>query len=148
MKTAKDVFHHMVEKTTPWIADLADTLSWKDDHRAYSVLRAVLHTLRDRMPVDEVAQFGAQLPSLLRGVYYEGWHPAGKPLRIRHKKDFLEAVWIQLNRPDDIDLEVAALAVFRLLANRISSAEMDDIAHCLPKEIRELMASEVPVAKK
>jgi len=142
MKTAKEVFEHMVETTMPWVCDLADTLGWADDHRAYSLLRAVLHTLRDRMPLEHVAQFGAQLPCLIRGAYYEGWHPAGKPLKFRHKDEFIQAVSQQMNRPDEINFEVAVPAVFWLLSTRMGSGEMKSVAHCLPKEIRELIPSE------
>ena len=26
---------------------------------------------------------------LVRGFYYEGWHPHGKPVKERHKEEFL-----------------------------------------------------------
>jgi len=42
-----------------------------DERRAYNALRAVLHALRDRLTTEEIAQFGAQLPTFVRGVYYE-----------------------------------------------------------------------------
>jgi uncharacterized protein (DUF2267 family) len=38
-------------------------------------LRATLHALRDRLIIDEVAQLSAQLPMLIRGLYYKGWDP-------------------------------------------------------------------------
>jgi uncharacterized protein (DUF2267 family) len=73
-----------------------------DRRRAYRALAAVLHALRDRLTVDEVAQLGAQLPILVRGLYYDQWHhPAGKPDRLRHKEEFLAAVaagWMTSDR--------------------------------------------------
>jgi hypothetical protein len=46
-----------------------------------------------QLPADEVAQLGAQLPILMRGLYYDQWHhPAGKPERLRHGEEFLAAV--------------------------------------------------------
>ena len=44
-------------------------------------MRATLHALRDRLTVEEAAQFAAQLPMLIRGFYYEGWNPTDKPVR-------------------------------------------------------------------
>ncbi len=59
-----------------------------DRHAAYRVLRAVLHALRDRLTVAETVDLGAQLPMLIRGLYYEGWTPNDKPLRERTREKF------------------------------------------------------------
>ena len=50
----------------------AAALGTDDRQDAYRAVRGVLHTLRDRLPVEESAQLAAQLPTLLRGVFYEG----------------------------------------------------------------------------
>jgi len=62
--------------------------NWQDPRKAYQALRSTLHTLRDRLTVDEVAQLAAQLPMLVRGFYYEGWDPTGKPLKVRDLESF------------------------------------------------------------
>ena len=49
-------------------------MDWDDKHRAYRLLRATLHALRDRLTAHEAVQFGAQLPMFIRGFYYDGWH--------------------------------------------------------------------------
>lgn len=136
--TGLKVFDHTIHLSDTWLKELTTLLGWTDRQSAYAALRSVLHALRDRMGVDEAAQLGAQLPMLLRGVYYEGWHPAGKPRKDRHKAQFFEHVRAELRRDGNFDPEPVVEAVFELLANRISVGEIDDIKGLLPREIREL----------
>ena len=136
--TALDVFETTVQKTNRWLNELMQVMGLKDRHRAYLALRAVLHALRDRLTVEEVAQFGAQLPMLIRGFYYEGWDPTGKPLRLRHKEQFLTRIEQEVSGDDCIDAELVARAVFTLLAKRVSEGEIEDVKETLPIEIRNL----------
>jgi uncharacterized protein (DUF2267 family) len=140
--TGLEVFDRTIHKTNIWLKDLMETLDCGDRHEAYLALRATLHALRDRLTIEEVAQFAAQLPMLIRGFYYEGWDPTGKPLKERHKNDFLIRINEEL-RPNGIDAEEAARAVFVVLASRISEGEIEDIEHVLPRDIRDLWPSKV-----
>src|SRR2546425_7085375 len=54
-------------QTNEWLNDVMNALSSRDQHQAYAAMRATRHALRDRLTVEEVAQFGAQLPMLIRG---------------------------------------------------------------------------------
>ena len=136
--TSIDVFETTLHKTNRWLKELMEELDWQDQHAAYLAMRATLHALRDRLTVEEVAQLGAQLPMLIRGLYYEGWDPTGKPVRERRVEGFL--VWIAQHFPDRalVDPEVIARAVFRTLARRVSEGEIEDVKHVLPAGIREL----------
>ncbi|TMB45162.1 MAG: DUF2267 domain-containing protein, partial [Deltaproteobacteria bacterium] len=87
--TGLEVFDTTLQKTNSWLKELMGILGSQDRHMAYLALRATLHALRDRLTVEEVAHLGAQLPMLIRGFYYEGWDPTGKPLRVRRKEEFL-----------------------------------------------------------
>jgi uncharacterized protein (DUF2267 family) len=118
-----------------------------DDRRlAYTSLRAVMHALRDRLPVEEVAQFGAQLPMLIRGFYYEGWNPTGKPVTSRHKDEFLAWIEDELRTNLPIDAEFIARAAFKVIADNVTQGEIEDVEHIMPKELRELWpSSNVPV---
>jgi uncharacterized protein (DUF2267 family) len=48
--------------------------------------------VRDRIGPENAVHLGAQLPMLIRGFYYEGWHFAGTPAKLRHMDDFLDYV--------------------------------------------------------
>jgi len=63
-----------------------------DRQRCYHALRAVLFTLRYRLTADKAARLAAQLPMPVRGIYYEGYTPAGKQDRIRSRERFLKKI--------------------------------------------------------
>ena len=136
--TGLDVFDTTLHKTNIWLNNLMQVLGWPDRHKAYLALRTTLHALRDRLTLEEVAQLSAQLPMLIRGFYYEGWDPTGKPLRVRHKEQFLARIAQPFRGDDSVDPERVAHAVFTVLAKRVSAGEIEDVKHVLPAEIREL----------
>jgi len=80
---------HTVQLTHIWINDLDTRLGWDNKHRSYRLLRTVLQAVRDWLPINEAVDLGAQLPALLRGVYYERWRPATTPVKQRSKADFI-----------------------------------------------------------
>jgi uncharacterized protein (DUF2267 family) len=135
--TGLEVFDTTLQKTNSWLKELMEEMSW-DRHKAYQALRAVLHALRDRLTVEEVAELGAQLPMLIRGIYYEGWDPTGKPVKQRHREQFLARIREYFKTDDDVDPETIARAVFCLLSKRVTSGEIEDVKHILPREIRDL----------
>jgi uncharacterized protein (DUF2267 family) len=136
--TGLRAFDSTVEKTHIWLNELLEDLGWGEDRqKAYAVLRAALHALRDRLTVDQAAHLGAQLPMLIRGFYYEGWVPSDKPLRQRSKEEFLENVQRDIADPS-IDVEEATRAVFRLLDRRISEGEIGTIRNSMPSAVKQL----------
>jgi len=135
--TGLEVFDETLHKTNTWLKEIAQELS-VDRHGAYQVLRAVLHSLRDRLMINEAADLGDQLPMLIRGIYYEAWHPAGKPDKIRSRDEFLTGITTRIAMKQSIDAENAARAVFRTLENHVSPGEIRDVIHVLPEEIRTL----------
>jgi uncharacterized protein (DUF2267 family) len=136
--TGLDVFDTTVQKTNTWFNDLMQLLPGRDKRAAYRALRVVLHALRDRLTVEEVAQLGAQLPMLIRGFYYEGWDPTRKPLKLRKREEFLARIEQELWSDDRIGPEEAARAVFALLSQRVTEGEIEDVKHLLTADIRDL----------
>jgi uncharacterized protein (DUF2267 family) len=136
--TGLEVFDDTVHKTNTWLKGIEQELG-PDRRRAYQALRAVLHCLRDRLPIDEAAQLGDQLPMLIRGIYFEAWHPAGKPERIRSREEFLSCVDAHLPKAArPIDPKDAARAVFQVLERHVSAGEVLDVVQALPEQIRAL----------
>ncbi len=126
-----------VQAAQDWVQDLKQRLAWQDAERVYLALLAALHALRDCLPRDEAAYVGSHLPPLLRGLYYEGWHPAGtRPSRSRDA--FLARIHDGLHRDPGIDPEQVARAVFALLAARLPAAELEDAKAATPKTLHNL----------
>src|SRR5262249_44622070 len=123
-----------IHTTNIWLEELG----WEDRRRAYQALRAVLHALRDRLTVAEVADLGAQLPLLIRGLYYEGWTPQEKSVKQRKREDFLAHIAATFRDHWEVYPEGVAWAVFKVLARHVSAGEIWDVLHVLPAEIRSL----------
>lgn len=136
--TRANIFDHTVRATNTWLKELKERTGWVDHQQVYHALRTVLHVLRDHLALDEVAALGAQFPLLIRGVYYEGWHPAGKPVRDRHASDFLTRVAKEFFGDWQADPAMVTRAVFGLLTGHLSSGEVREIRSTLPHQIRAL----------
>jgi uncharacterized protein (DUF2267 family) len=136
--TGLDVFDTTLQKTHSFLDDLMESLDWFDKHKAYRAARVTLHALRDRLTVAEVAHLGAQLPMLLRGIYYEGWRPGADPVKVRHKEQFLAHIGEQFPGDPEADPERIARAVFLVLESRVAAGEIQDVKHVLPAELRTL----------
>ncbi len=122
--------------TEGWLDDLMRNLAWHDRRRSWSVLLAVLHALRDCLGRNEAIYLGAQLPLLLRGFYYEGWHPGGR--RSTSRDSFLERIRDALKHDVAVDAEQVARAVMALLARRVPAAELEDAKAATPPAIHGL----------
>lgn len=129
-----------VYETESWIDGLMRRLGWHDRERAYLALLATLHALRDSLPRDEAIYLAAQLPPLLRGLYYEGWHPAARPLT-KSRSAFLARIHDGVHRDPGIDPEQVARAVFAMLAERLPPAEVEDARAATPSALHNLWPS-------
>jgi uncharacterized protein (DUF2267 family) len=129
------VFDHSVQETNVWLKAVAEELPL-DRHEAYIALRVVLHALRDRLPPEVAVHFGAQLPALMRGFYYEGWHMAGKPTKERHVEEFADHVLREL--PPQFPLDALSRGVFEILWEKLGPGEFAKLVDHLPVSLRTL----------
>lgn len=105
------VFDKTLQTTNIWLDDLmAD--QGPDRQLAWHVLGAVLHTLRDRLPIDLAAHLSAQLPPrarrLLRSIRS---FQTTRPLPFLD--EFLEQVNDELSSTHPVDAKEAVRSVFR-----------------------------------
>lgn len=128
-----------IEKTYEWLKAVDDIMDLGDDRdRAYHLSRAVLHALRDRLPVEEANDLAAQLPLVLKGVFFDGYKPAGKPDKFKTKEDFIERVKSGFVGIGDEEAEEATDAVLTVLQAAISEGEIGDVIGNMPKNLKDL----------
>jgi uncharacterized protein (DUF2267 family) len=129
---------HTVQETNVWLKAVEEELQLENRQQAYNALRAVLHGLRDRVPPEVAIKLGAQLPILVRGVYYENWHAAGTPTRERHAQEFADHVGSELSPQFPVDPLTVVRGVFEVLWEKLDPGEFEKVMQHLPAPLREL----------
>lgn len=86
--------------------------------------RSVLHALRDRLDANVAAHLAAQMPILLKGVFYDGWDPNRSPQRTS-----MEGFLSRVEKEADLKGTSAAEDAVRAESNRpplalVSSPEL------------------------
>lgn len=142
MTTGLDVFDSTIQQTNLWLKDIMERIETDDRHLAYQVLRATLHTIRDRIGPENAVHFGAQLPMLIRGLYYDGWHMADTPTRTRRMGDFIDDVEQEARRNLGADRERMVRAVFDVIAARIDPGEVGKLVRVFPEDLKALWIGE------
>jgi uncharacterized protein (DUF2267 family) len=134
------VFDSAVADAHEWLNAIRDALDYDDAHFALQALRGVLHALRDRLMIDQSAHLSAQLPLLIRGLYFENWDPEPLPSRDRSLDGFLDRVRVSMAgyRDGAPGLSETVEAVFATLRRHISWGEDEKVGKALPHEIAAL----------
>jgi uncharacterized protein (DUF2267 family) len=132
-----DVFDRSLETTHIWLNEICNDLG-PDKQLAWKVLSTVLHKLRDRLTINLAAHLGAQLPLVVRGVYYDQFEPGKMPSEFRSREEFVAevALWLSDSRP--VDTEEAIRSVFRVLSRHISEGQVNKVRDALPKSLRQM----------
>lgn len=133
-----------VEQTQEWLTALAGLPDIGDETRALKALRGVLTQLRDRMSAGEAAGLASQLPTLIRGIYYDGYSPDHPPQNFRKQEEFICGVAQRIGE-EAIDARAATEAVFSLLTKQIADGEIGDLVHMMPREIKTLWPAKAQI---
>jgi uncharacterized protein (DUF2267 family) len=122
-----------------WIKELIENLELTpaEQPRALHALRAGLHAIRDRLPPAEVNDLGAQLPTLIRGLYYEGW-TMHREAPLRDRPAMVARVARELAPDEHLEPVDVLRAVIHLLVEHVTEGEIRDILSTLPRPIAEL----------
>ena len=137
-RTGVDSLDRSIDKTNAWLADVAANFGTEDRRMAYRVTRSWLHTLRDRLPVPIAAHIAAQLPELLRGVFYEGWNPSKVP--IKYSRDEYVARFARDAQLHQTEVPRAGRLVTSAMQKHISPGAINEVLGALPTDIRSLVA--------
>jgi uncharacterized protein (DUF2267 family) len=134
--TGFPTFDTTVDKTNRILHQIEDACGWSKEQRtqSYGALRGVLHTLRDRMTVDEAAQFSAQLPLLVRGIFFEGWDPSRVPQKM-DRDEFFARVRQSVPSSVDADVEDLTQLVLHAIRAHVTDGEWEDILASVPKNL-------------
>lgn len=136
------IIDESVQQANIWINEVNERTGWDNKQRAYRLMRAVLHAVRDHLSPDAAAQLAAQMPIIVRGIYYEGWDPSKTPVKERSRAGFLAGIQEDFRGDPLGDAEAAVGAVLDLLDNRISEGEMEHLRRTFSRDIRGLFFDE------
>jgi uncharacterized protein (DUF2267 family) len=133
-------FNVTVDKTNKLLRQIESAYGWPKEQRnqSYSALRATLHALRDRLTVDETAQLSAQLPMLVRGIYYDSWDPSHVPVKMG-REEFLQRVKSEFPHQVEGGMEELTRTVFEALKAHVSEGEWHDVGAVLPHDLEKLL---------
>ncbi len=138
-----ETFDRTVQETNLWLRSMMQELRLDDGALAWTILGTTLHALRDRLQPQSAGHLGAQLPMLIRGLYYEHWSgAANKPSKERHKAQFLQHIAAELPPAAGVEPERAVRAVFGVMREKLDRGEVAKLVSTLPRELRGLWQAE------
>lgn len=135
-------FDQPVSTANFWVNDVARSMGTEDHRLAYRSLRAWLHALRDRLTVESSAKFSAQLPEVLRGVFYEGWEPTRVPSKFGPDGYVIRFSHEAAVPGEEVATTVAA--VTRALSDHLSPGLLSQTLAQLPASLRDLLVGASP----
>lgn len=77
--TVSEEYVHVSRDFDRFMEDVMEISMLETHHRAYAVVRAVLHVFRDHLTVADGLRFADVLPPVLRAIFVENWRPATVP---------------------------------------------------------------------
>lgn len=146
-------FNNYAAKGNEVLQHLAKELKVPND-KAFRILNATLHALRDHLPVNESVHILSQLPMALKGVYVDQWDANRRAPRIHHVSEFLDEVrgkdkiLAGFDLGNDEQARKSVGTVFGVLRQYIAPGEFHDLLVTLPLEVREFILEHIQKKEK
>jgi len=125
-----------IDKSVPeaneWVMDFMTELQINETSQARRLLRSTLHALRDCLPCPDAEKFGAQLPLVMRENFFQGWSPGSGRLTSGNREEFCRRLRKYSKYQAPVEEERAVRAFCRVLDQRISQHDIEDISAILP----------------
>ena len=124
---------------------VAQELKTDDNNKAGRIFRAVLHAIRDRLPVNDAVHFSAALPIIWKGIYFDQYDPAKVPVTIRNSEDWINyirsknAFAANNDFQQDDEIREAFKAVFTALQKHMPDGQLRQVKDALNQEIQQLL---------
>lgn len=143
-------FNKYAEEGNRFVNNLAEELGHPGEiSRTGIVLRAVMHSLRERITISESLHLLSQLPMFLKAIYVDEWKYRDKPLDLNTVEDFKEEVKLHQVQYGEQEFnwskstEEIIKTVFAALNTYVSEGEFEDIIAQMPKDLKELFRGSV-----
>jgi uncharacterized protein (DUF2267 family) len=138
---AVPILEKNIHQTMDWLYTIEEECDWEEENqrKAFAALRVVLHELRDLLPVENAIHLSAQLPLIIRGLFFENWSTHSSRPKIRKKEDLLACIEEGLYSYPEIDGEEVIRGVLRVLSDKVSEGEWRKVIAVLPSDIKDLL---------
>ena len=135
-----------VEEVNSFLQQLTQELNTPGDtNHAGRVTIAVLHTLRERIPVEESIHLISQLPMILKGIYVDGWDISRELSQADTLDEFLDEIREHAPFKDGKDFgnnqqaRENVRAVLQVMRNYVSDGEMQQVKNAFPRQLAEAL---------
>ena len=138
-------FEEYAQEGKAFLRELAANLGHPEEEQTTArILRAVLHTFRDRITISESLDVLAQLPMFLKGIYVEQWKYRETPLKLRSLEEFKDAVKAEQAQLGEQEFqwkeptEEIIKTTFLSLKKYLTEGQAQHVLGQMPKEIQEI----------
>ena len=135
-----------LQTTMDWITEIQEELEWPDKEKVYKATKAVLQTIRDRSPFEEVLHLTAELPMVMKGMVLDGYTLSGKPVKIRTIEEFFGYVQDRYGagQGNIINADEACRGVINVISDKVGEGEMRKLVANMPEDLRPLFQYRTP----
>lgn len=131
-------FDQAVQQGNLWLRKIEERLRLDQPRHAYSALRSSLHALRDRLAPDDALHLAAQLPMVVRGLFFEGWQMHRTPTDEDTVDAFCAHIARELPPQFPMDPRTVAIGVFDVLWTELDVGETAKIIDRMPPALKAL----------